>query len=149
MRSLSLLALLAVALAACDSADVAAGTEVVAYAGPALTPADAVDPGADPWTALSVAPGVRLSQSALCGEGCGETVQITLGDRGAGRLPTFVDASIVTKTASGTTEAALVLDRVEVQDWGPEVISGVAYPTQEDRAPIVFWAETDALTQAP
>ena len=148
MRLLSLFALVA-ALAACDSADSARSPEVVAYAGPALTADDAVDTGEDPWTALSVGDDVRLTQSALVGPGRTETVRLTLGDRGADRLPAFVDAAVVTKTASGTSEAALALDRVEVQDWGPDVISGVAYPAQEDRAAIVFWAETDVLTRTP
>lgn len=146
MRPLLLLALLAPALAACDAAAPAGAVEVASYDGPALTEADV---SGRPWTALSIADGVRLSQSTPCGTGCAETVRLTLSDRGGNNLPRFVDAEVVTKTSAGTASTDLPIDRVEVQDWGPEVISGIAYPADENRAPIVFWAPVDYRTDAP
>lgn len=150
MRCFFLLALLAPALSACDTSSPADTVEVVAYTGPALTEADAVDPGEQPWKAASLARRVTLSQSALCGAGCAETVRLTLDGEGDSELPSFAEAVVTVKTTSGTDERDLALARVEVQDWGPDVVSGVAYPAaSEDRDPIVFWAPLDVETNAP
>lgn len=156
MRAL-LPALLVVALAACDTVG-DADNEIVRYTGPEITEADAtaVDETGQPrrwsaavlhgWTSTTV----TLTQSVLCGDECKRTVSLRFDD-GDGTLPASVEGTVRVQNflPSSTQETEIEVARVEIQDWGPTVYSGILYPVPEvaaSTAPIVFW--TDEIVSA-
>jgi len=145
MRTLSLL-LLALAVGACDTN---ADGQIVRYTGPAITEADAtvVDPMLGTprgWSGLRIGDEVVLYREALCGDECNHTLKLRFEGRGA--LPSDAEATLTRQeyTPERLEEQRLAIGRVEIQDWGPEVYSGVVYPVPQDEAfqiPIVFWAD--------
>ncbi len=152
MRSLLRLGVLAVALAGCDS--VGDDDLVTRYSGPVITEADATVPnpplGPAGWVGINGAfyteRVVTLRRSTLCGDECAQTVELQFSNGHDTDLPETVRGRVIVEQGNpdGYSETALPIVRVEVQDWGPEVYSGIAYPeTTEDRdvAPLVFWAD--------
>ena len=156
MRSLLLLSLLAVS--ACDTTTDAGGTEIVAYSGTPITRADASvpNPPLSPaeWEAGAflgrAAFSVFVRRATLCGDECSRTVRLTF------TTPHSVEADGLPESVAGVVEVQsylpesfttteLAISRVEIQDWGPEVYSGVVYATPQagvNTAPMVFWAES-------
>lgn len=149
------LALLLLPLAACDSGRDDA--VIVAYSGPEITEADALVediPGRfESWSADVVSTRERRTVAIgigfLCGDECNR--RIALRFEGRGDLPESVAGTITTSEflPERFEEARIDIDRVEIQDWGPEVYSGVVYPASRPEAfvpPLVFW--TDERTVA-
>lgn len=150
MRSFLCLAALAVAVAGCDS--IGDDTVFVSYTGPEITEADAlVDDGIDlrGWTVERRRDLLVLARFEFCGDECGRTLALHFeGERDG--LPTSVYAEIARQELLPERyfEEDLAIDRVEIQDWGPTVYSGIAYPVPADAAstvPIVFWADNVAV----
>ena len=144
MRALSL-ALLALLLAACDTADDESAL-ITAYDGPEITEADAATEGMlgpRGWSAETRGAAVTLSQSVLCGDECNRTVDLQFeGERNG--LPLTIEAEVVQQEylPERRIENDVEVARVEIQDWGPEVYSGIVYPVPQEgasTAPIVFW----------
>ncbi len=145
-----LLLVLAVVVSACDTAD--DDGPIVRYTGPAITEADATVPN-DPfgpagWTgtvfSYEAGRSVSVSRSVLCGDECNWTT--TLRFEGRGALPTSVEGTVLVRTATPESfeEMDLEIDRVEIQDWGPDAYSGIVYLVSRpdiDTRPIVFWAD--------
>lgn len=140
----TLLLALTLLLAACDTAG--DGARVVRYSGPEITEADATVPnppfGPAGWRgtgATGTDPHVSLSRTTLCGDECGRTLTLRFEGSASDGLPTSVEGRVVVQqyNPEGRTETALPIRRAEIQSWGPEVYSGVAYP--EDGGPLVFW----------
>ena len=150
MRSLLLLSLLA--LVACDS-DGTTNTEVVRYAGPAITEAGAAvtdETGQTRRWKARVFDGhaeatVSISRSVTCGDECSRTLTLYFRDRGQGRLPEFVSGTVETVDFFPERREVRSLDvgRVEIQDWQPDLYSGRAIPREGvvDVAALVFWAD--------
>jgi len=154
------LPLLVLALAACDT-NAGADGQIVRYTGPAITEANALvvdDMGlTQRWSADVVAtpngPSVFVSRTVLCGDECGRT--ITLRFRGGGALPASADGVVRQQeyTPERLEVAQLDIARVEIQDWGPEVYSGVAYPVTSNAPnidpapPLVFWTDDIGFAQ--
>lgn len=145
--------LLAVLLAGCDSAGDPVGPEIVRYTGSAITEADAavVDETGEPrpWSAsvfhMRAGTTVILSQSVLCGDECNRSVELRF-ENGDGALPASVEGTLSVRDLlpESTQETTIEVARLEVQDWGPTVYSGVLYPVPDDAAstaPIVFWTD--------
>lgn len=139
--------ILAVSLAGCDALGGGDHVEVARYAGPEITEADATvdNPpfGPAPWSTFQDDAIIVLSRVTACGDECARTLRLRF--EGTGDLPTAVDASvtIIEYLPERTAVDYLDLRRVEVQDWGPSVFSGVAYPEPQAHAataPIVFWS---------
>lgn len=144
---------LALLLTACDTT----GDGIITrYDGPPLTAADATVP--NPPFADARWEGTRfllrrdrdvfLGRSTLCGDECSRTVTLRFEEAlsaRAGDLPLSVEAAVDVSQGNpdGFERTPFTVHRVEIQDWGPEVYSGVAYASG-DGAPserIVFWAE--------
>ena len=142
-------------LTACDSNG--ADPVVVRYAGPEITEADATPPdeGSAAWSAEVVGEAVSIVQRTSCGDGCFRAFRLDFSEARPGALPDHVEATarVVQSTASDTSPAGeytatVEVARVEIQDWGPEVYSGVVLfphvPYVDAAPPPVFW--TDDVT---
>jgi hypothetical protein len=142
-----LLLLLAPALAACDL--IGDGVEIVRYTGPTITEADATvtDPMLGTprgWSGLRVGDEVVLYRETLCGDECNQRIELRFEGRGA--LPSDAEATFTQSEylPERFEERGLEIARIEVQDWGPEVFSGVVHLEPVDevlQVPIVFWAD--------
>ena len=150
-----LLLLLSLTAAACDMT-VDPDALVVRYTGPEITEADAAV--VDEW---GVARGwqasryvtqrgdvTHLSRTVLCGDECARTVELRFRNSGDGELPAFIEATVTVRNLlpESTEERALVVERVEVQDWrlGRALLSGrvvLAAPSDAVASPLVFWAD--------
>ena len=144
MRALPL-TLLALVLAACDTVD-GDSAPITAYEGPEITEADATTDGMlgpRGWSAEIRDAAVVLSQSVLCGDECNQTITLRFeGERNG--LPLAIEAEVVQQDylPERRVEDDVEVARVEIQDWGPEVYSGILYPVPQEgasTAPIVFW----------
>ncbi|PAP74966.1 hypothetical protein [Rubrivirga marina] len=135
------------AVAGCDS--VGDDALITRYSGPEITEADATVPnppfGPAGWQAsgaTGTAPHVSLSRTTLCGDECSRTLTLRFAGSPRDELPSSVEGRVVVQqyNPEGRTETDLSVRRVEVQDWGPEVYSGVAVVDAGigvDR--VVFW----------
>lgn len=133
-------------------------TLIVPYTGPVLTEADAVvpNPPFSParWSGSlfdgRMGQSVLLSRSTQCGDECSRTVRFTFRDAMPTQpsgLPESVEGVFERRQGNpdGFESRPLAITRVEIQDWGPEVYSGVVVTPSRD-APsadgrIVFWAD--------
>ncbi len=157
-RTAALLFLLA-SLTACDASHDAVEVQVSRYIGPTITESDALAPditGPRGWEAL-VFHGRRstntlLLQETLCGDECSLMLSVDFRDLESDRLPTFLSATLRRQELSPErdTTIALDVDRVEIQDWGPDVYSGHVIlredPPDIVSAPIVFWADEPSIS---
>ena len=150
MRALPL-TLLALVLAACDTAS-GDSALITAYDGPEITLEDGlIDDALGPrgwWVERDDMP-VILTRTEICGDECGRTLTLRFDGEREG-LPASIDAGLVQQEylPERRTEDDIEVDRVEIQDWGPRIYSGVVYPSPAEdafRAPIVFWAEVGLL----
>ena len=152
------LALLLLPLAACDSGRDDA--VIVAYTGPEITEADALVPnpplGSAGWSGVGIdalnGTFVTLHRDVLCGDECRQTVRFEFADAprpDADGLPESVSGLFEMEMANpdGFAANALRIARVEIQDWGPEIYSGVVYldsgnaPNIDPAPPTVFWTD--------
>ena len=145
------LALLAFLLVACDTAG-SDSALITSYDGPEITEADAIvtdEIGPRGWeaTVFDTRAGRRISvrRIALCGDECSREVTISFRDEGRA-LPVSVQATVTTREAlpERFEETPIDIARVEIQDWGPDVYSGVVSLLPQDRVsppPIVFWSD--------
>ena len=154
MRALPL-ALLLLTLTACDT--VGTDAVIVRYTGPAITEADAAVPnpplGAAGWEGSGflgrTGTSVSVDQRTLCGDECSQTVRFTFQTAHENTLPQSVRGrvEIVSSNPDGYETQEVGIGRVEIQDWGPEVYSGVVYPAGpfapnvDPPPPTVFWAD--------
>jgi hypothetical protein len=152
MRSLFRLGVLTVALAGCDS--VGDDDLITRYSGPELTEADATVPnppfGPAGWQGRGFLGYherlVTLSRTTSCGDECARTVELQFRNGHDTDLPETARGRVTVEQVNpdGYNEIDLSIRRVEIQDWGPEVFSGVVYPEPADGVsadPIVFWAD--------
>lgn len=158
MRLLSLTIVL-VTFSACDTG--LADVDIGRYRGERLTEADAMVPngplGSAGWDGLVATTragrSVLLERRTRCSDECSQTVRLQFEGGDVGGLPQSATgvmeqrASLPDRFESTPFE----IDRVEIQDWGPEVYSGVVYTAASqaptvDAMPLVFWA--DHLPQA-
>lgn len=151
-----LLLLLAVAVAACDTTGVD-GALITRYDGPRITEADATVPnppfgpagwdGSVFWSRTGQSVSVR--RVVTCGDECARTLELVFSDAPPiveGALPEAVTGSIevVSGNPDGYERSVFEIERVQIQDWGPSVYSGVVHIKPygfEYVEPIVFWAD--------
>lgn len=157
MRALPL-ALLLLTLTACDT--VGTDAVIVRYTGPAITEADALVPnpplGTAGWEGLvflgRTGTSVSVDRQTLCGDECSQTLRFTFQDMPPVDSDALPEAArgvieIVSGTPDGYETQEVGIGRVEIQDWGPEVYSGVVYPAGpfapnvDPPPPTVFWAD--------
>ena len=156
MRSLPLI--LALALVACDSTEV--DPEIVRYTGPPITEADATIPNEpfEPagWSgAFAEATDgrfVTVQRGTICGDECSERVLFGFEGPAGADLPTSVEGvyELGEYLPKRSETRRIQIARVEIQDWEPDLVSGIVYPVPEDdasTAPYVFW--TDDLVTEP
>ena len=148
-------------LVACDTAPADGGTEIVAYRGAPITRADAAvpDPPLPPaeWEASGflgrTGSSVFLRVATTCGDECRRTVRFTAYAPHSARpdgLPESMTGVVEVQTYNpeGFESGEIPISRVEIQDWGPEVYSGVVYPAHRGATPTVpyvFWAESQGV----
>lgn len=152
-------ALLGATLAACDS-DGTDDAEIVRYDGPAITQADASVPnppfGSAAWMASAPRRGaIDVAVTTLCGDECGRTIRFSFRESTTaeplplpGPLPESVTGTVSVQEylPERFETAEIEVTRVEIQDWGPEIYSGIVYPAVvlgdfSPVVPFVFWAE--------
>ena len=151
-------ALLLLALAACDTAR--DDGRIVRYEGPAITEADATVPnppfGPAGWDGLvfigRAGISVSVDRTTTCGDECAQTILFSFNDAppadpSPGALPETVTGIVETVQGNpdGSTSAAFAIGRVEIDQWGPDVYSGVVHGASGNPdivpARIVFWAD--------
>ncbi|MGB3543188.1 hypothetical protein [Rubrivirga sp.] len=143
-------AALLVVLSACDT--IAEGPQIVRYSGPPITEADAVETDgyggprlwSVDWIGLFSGTTVTIRRTLLCGDECGQTTQFRFTEEGDGGLPTSIEGSIILSTwpPDNVSSSPLLIDRVEIQDWGPEIYSGIVYAGSGRLAqPVPFWSD--------
>ncbi len=148
------LSLAVLTVAGCDLA-ATDDTEIADYAGPTLTEADAAvaNPPFGPagWDGYRFAGYtehvVKLFRTTTCGDECTQTIELRFVGSPNDDRPREVEGRVVVRqyNPEGESETAVPIRRVEIQDWGPGVYSGVAFGAEgnPDVLPVrlVFWAD--------
>lgn len=91
---------------------------------------------------------VWISIAMTCGDECARTTEFefstphTAGDSPESVTGTFEVQQYLPERFESTR---IEIERVEIQDWGPEVYSGIVYPAPRGTTPTIpyaFWAES-------